>query len=809
MNEQSERLADRYRLIPLSITQDNILQSDSHINKITNIETLSNILDDRGSSYVSSMSILSHLNPYTPNRRIALIHSTGTGKTRKALLAALQYNRDITIVAVHNIQSKPFITELASGDILNKIYPGFNKRLDILTCRSIMTAVTNNDYKRLDYFFRDRVIIVDEVHHVRSKGDKKRSLTPLFSTIINILSSYRDSVVMMLTATPLVDDVSELVGLYTLLKGSVPPESNYNSLVYSLSGYISKLDKRNLPTREIDVKCLMVESGEQWRLYQKHQNDRSSVYAKTSAIGRFITKDDAEASECDIPTSVIIEHLLQSVSPVSPSEYHEMYLRALESISVKHYMLIKNLREYRGHPHFVFDIWKKRGGIDRVVDVLTMPMIGYTSITTEQEALDRSRGLKLLALHKVASKGNLSLASRLLDIYNSYDNRDGSLIDVLLATPKFAESMSVRTAKYKHSLNCFWNLPGKHQVDGRINRRTSLQHEPRENRVIYSFNYILYNPDGSDTVESSINEKSEMKYSEIRPILEIMNNIKLENHYTFGPSEQSFRNPIYPHNTRINNNIRMHTPIVNYRCLRMDTELFLSMLESHTDLFNLMGSNISSDEGYTKLVSVAIQAIESMYIKKTNGEQLTEKQNKLLVDVSAAFVEYNNRMTHMLYFINSDTVEYQRMNTLSKRVLRSLTDGNWSDITDQYIVNTVTQMYNNIVDTHVDKIYDKWCKYGYYITKYILSSCHRLVEHRDKDKLVRSGLAYDIDNRKLSRGAKWQSYNKSTLIAILRRLNGLTNLQCMMIHKRCKIADIFKAILDSMNHKDMVLTLPL
>jgi hypothetical protein len=809
METQSTSIANRYGLIPAYVNQDNILDRLSSYNNLGVINNISDILDDKGSSHISTMSILSHMNPYTPVRRLALIHSTGTGKTRKALLAALSYNRDITIVAVHNIQSKPFISEFLPGGVLPQIYPGFNKRLDVLTCRSIMTAVSKNDMQRLDYYFRDRVIIVDEVHHVRSKGDRKRSSIALFDTIVSVLSVYKDSVILLLTATPLVDNVSELVGLYTLLKGVSPRESNTNLLVHNLRGYISKLDRKNLPTHEENVKCIMVEDGEQWRLYQKHQNDRSSVHSRTSAISRFITNDDVDASECDMTTSAIIEYMLQGRMFQDHAEYTDAYLDALKSISIKYYMLIKNLRDNRGQPHFIFDIWKKRGGINRVFDILTMPMIGYTSVTTEQEALDRSKELKLLALHKVASKSNSGVASKLLDIYNSYENRDGSLIDVLLATPKFAESMSVRTAKYKHTLNCFWNVPGKHQVDGRINRRTSLWYEAPADRVIYGFNYVLYKPDGSETVESRINEQSEIKYSEIIPVLKIMDDIKLENYYSVDNEMKTIRLPIYPHNTRINNRIRMCTPVLNYRHLQMDVLSFLGMLEQHEDVYCLMRFISSSNEGYTRLISVAIQAIEHVYIDSVTGIVITDKQKKLLDDMSKAFVTNNGTMMHLLYFVNSDTVEYQRMNTMSRRVVRVLEGTVWVDNIDVQVVATMTNTYNAIVDNHVSNIYDLWYKYGYYVTKYILSSCYRLVEHRDKSTVMKGGLIHDVDNRKLSRGEKWNHYSKTTLIIILAKLNSYNRSQCILLYKKAKTSDIFTAVLSSMENKGMMLTLPI
>jgi hypothetical protein len=743
------------------------------------------------------------MNPYTPVKRLALIHSTGTGKTRKGLLAAMQYNRDITVVVVHNNQSKPFMAELATGSVVDTVYPQFNRRVDILTCRSIITAVTKGDKQRLDYYFSNRVIVVDEMHHLRSRGDKKRSHMPMFDTLVNVLVSYGDSVVLFLTATPLVDSVSELIGVYTLLKGRAPPVSNYELLMHSLRGYISALDKRNLIMEYEDVECRMTEEGRQWELYKKHQSDRSSVYSKTSAISRFITNDDADATELIRPTSNIIEEALQHRIFRSYAEYQNACLEVLRHISIKAYMLIKTIKNNRGHPHFVFDTWKKRGGIDRILDILTMPVVGYISITNEQEALDTTRGPKVLALHRV----NPSTLSKLLDIFNSYENRDGSLIEILLATPKFSESMSIRTAKYNHVYTCTWNVPSRKQIDGRTNRRSSLWYEEEKDRRIKSFSYILYKPDGGETVESEIRRQADMKYSEILPVLNIMKNVRLEQHYS--PTSDRM-GPMYPHNTRINNSMRMYTPTISYRDINMNIEQFLSMLERHQDLYTLIGSSVTSEEGQNRFMSEVVHTAESLYKKRLSGDTLSTKQNKMLDDLSLAFMEHDGVRIHVLYFANSDTAEYQRMNSIIRRVVRGLDESNnWYDIADRDTIRVVSKMYLNRTDELVDSIKSGWEKYGYYVTKCIVSSCYRLVEYKDVATISRAGHIHDVDHRRLSRGEKWQYYNKKILMAFLCKLIEQKAPIHPNMYKNYTTSHIFSAILQLARSKGMVITLPM
>ena len=771
------------------------------------MESIRDVVQDRGSSYRSTMSLMTHMNPYTSTERVALVHSTGTGKTRKSLMVAMQYNKDITIVVVHNNQSKPFVSERLAGGTLDKLYPGFNKRTDVITCRSIITAVNKRDSQRLDFYFRDRVVIVDEMHHLRNRGDKKKSLTPMFDTLVYVLSSYRDSLVLFLTATPLVDNVSELAGVYTLLKGMQPPESSYEYMVSNLVGHVSVLKKQNLPVKYVEVRCPMVEAGRQWYLYQKHQADRSSVHSRTSAISRFVSNDDEEASEEELPTFTIISRMLDNMVFSTQSEYEEAVMEALRCLSVKAYMLIRNIRENRGHTHFLFDSWKKRGGANRLLDILTMPPIGYVSVTNEQEVMDVARGPKILALHNLST----SAYSKLIDIFNSYENRDGSLIEILLATPKFSESMSITTARYSHIYNSPWNIPNMEQINGRVNRRSSLWYLPKEERVITSFSYVLYKPNMEPTIESHIRRQADMKYNEILPVLEELDRVKVENMFCEDRSFPKFFSLAYPQEGGVNHAVRMYTPTLNHRNVDMDLEPLLSKLEKYDDLYSMMDTT-NSGLGFTRIVSGGIKLLEYLYVENANNNTLTEKQSRALRDTSKAFIEYGGCMYHVLYFTNADTAEYQRLSSLSRRVARRLDRGSntWKDEANNNTIELLMDTYMGLTTSYVETIEDKWKKYGSYTGRYIMSSCYRLVRYRDKEELGKVKHAHDVDRRKISRGEKWQYYSKPELVSILLNFNNLDrNAKAIVMSKSCDITVVFSLILESMKGLDMVLSLPI
>lgn len=807
-------IASRYGLIPIGITQDNLLDyisstsSNVHLTSIGNIESL---IGDKGASSESTASILSYMSPYMPTKRLGIFHSTGTGKTRKALLTAMQYDRDITVVAVHSVQLLPFNNELTPGSIVSTLHPGFRRRVEVMTCKSVVKAMENNDVSRLDYFFKDRVIVVDEMHHVRNSGDKHIEKLPMFRNIASMLSMYKNSIVLFLSATPLVDTSSELVGVHCLLKGEEPTNSNTLYMAHSLKGYVSKLTKNNLPMDDIVVHCNMEATGEQWRLYQKHQDDRSSVYSKTSAISRFITNDDAEATECLLPVATILNNMQRGISFPDERTKDEHAIECLKYLSVKMYKLVIHLLSNRGYPKFIYDVWKKRGGINRILDVLTMPAIGYTVVSTEAEALDTSRDKKLIVLHQLVKNATSRTISSLLGIFNSMENRDGSLIELVLASPQFSESMSFKTARECHIMSVLWNKTSKEQVAGRINRRSSLWYEPKTAKLLRTYNYLLCRPDGSSTVESKTLALAITKYREIIPVLEILESGKIETVYK--PGMHNSRLPVvdFPINDRINNRARVSLPTLTYRLLMVNTSRFLEAIDHYPDLYTLMSNITSRDTGYNKMLNVAIQSIEQMYIARLRGEILSPKRLAMLNDVAKAFISYSGFTCHILYFTNNDTVEYQRLASVQNRIVRVLdtTTYVWNDVNAKQVVDAITDEYENIVRQHVEKIEPKWAMYGCYPVKYILPPCYRLVAHKPLSKLSRNVHAGEIDKRKVSRGLKYQYDDKTAMIQLLSKLIPLTPAMSTLLHKRASLSRVFNMILHRMTEEGMLLTMPI
>lgn len=784
--------AQRYGLVPRDVDQSMLMdwiEEDPSTRNFVRSYTV------EGTKSVVGGAV-TYMGPRSPVTRLALLHSTGTGKTRKSLMIAMQYDKDITIIGVHSRQLHAFESEINNAEILRVAFPAWNKRVDVMTCKGVTTAMGLGDYDRLDAMFQDRIIIVDEVHHIRNDDDKEEA-DALFDTIHTVLQRYSDAVVLLLTATPLVDKASELRGLYSLLRGDKAQLGDPKDIAASLRGYVSVVQSQNWPSVNHVVECRMVHNGPQWHSFQKFKDDKTSVHSKTGSVSRFFTRMDSgaakprpESTEMLVNAALdlwrskgILARMLRLPSepewPLSDELYNRAVMKCIKGMSIKYYKLLKHLLKHRGYPKFIYDSWKVRGGADRLTDVLSLPAVGYTAVSSEAEARSTTTGPHMVVLHRLSTKGSASQATKMIDLFNSVDNADGSLIELMLATPKFAENMTIKTARECHIIMPQWNLTTRVQIVGRVNRRSSLFFLPPDQRVLHNYDYILTGPDGAKTFEHGIVQAGKGKDRDIRVALKALEKVRIEGlHMLPAATGLELWGPRTFALGGINERIRSSSSSVSQRNINVATDVlaFLGMLEAHATLFELLLSITRWDSGFTKHVSIVIHSLETLHSKRARGETLTAKQLAALHTMRLAFNVVNGITVHVLYSLNLDTVEYQRLAAVSSRVARMYNEehSEWEDVTNEELRVEANNAYDAITTAFADSIKDKWMEAGHYVVRYTLPPCYRLVEYKT-DVALRSRKG-GVDKRKVSRGEKWQHYPKARIMDVIAQMRDMPKL---------------------------------
>lgn len=136
------------------------------------------------------------------NRSILLFHKMGSGKTISSLYAAIKLNKP-TIIIGPKSSKKSFM------DDLNKLLNVFTFKLDnfeFYSYQKVINILENN----FD-LFKDKIVIIDEAHHLRSQ-------TKQMMFIINNLSlAYK---IILLSGTPVINHPVDLCVLVNIIKNS-------------------------------------------------------------------------------------------------------------------------------------------------------------------------------------------------------------------------------------------------------------------------------------------------------------------------------------------------------------------------------------------------------------------------------------------------------------------------------------------------------------------------------------------------------------------------------------------------------------
>lgn len=831
LREQSERLIERYNFIP-NVSQYELYckireeKIDSFIGNFP--YPISRYLKDTRNTIGTKFEkvrrdtnnisrLISYMNPMTPVRRILVYHPVGSGKTRKGLCLAMQYGRNITVIVAHKSQCIPFDNELRKSVELRALYPEFKGLIEYVTCSLLDGANKKGDINMLEYYFRNRVVIMDEAHHARSKGSDERDSNSIFRSVTNILSRYPDTPVIFLSATPIVDNENEIVGTYTLLTNSIHSEYQYsesastpNMLAEELAGYVSthgvERSSRKY-ARPTGVKvyiehlpCKMVKDGMQYKVYSKeYSSDAVHSYAK--AMSRFATIEGTRA----VMLKDSIDEILYKDGKLYTSR--EDKLEHMANYSIKYYTLAKELLKNVGCVKFIYDSWKERGGAIRLVEFLTHDCVGFKEVTSIEDA-KKPIGRKLLALYKFSN--DTTTLQQLLDIVNSEKNKHGELIEVIVATPKFAESISILTAKIGYIIEHPWNNTTLEQTIGRINRRNSLWWE--KEKVIRIYILELRLPGGEPTIEDNIKRRAQEKYERVMNVCNILDKVSIERL----PISKNMLCPFdlfHISNGEYNMFMRGCRSMISHRDIRLNVESFLHQLEARGNFMDTI-VYMTQVHGGGRYVVTAIHAIEYIFIKHIRGEVLTQAE----MDVINTFekdtlIVDNDNYYHILYYVNVDTTEYQRLSPIDRCVLRVLDkkEWKWKDCPDKEMTIKYRNYYENKIIQFEKSILDEWKRIGFYMVEYAMPPCIRLIAYKDRKEMMSRSNQNKEDKRKKPRGEKGYYYSRSAILSILSKYENIPIDVLILKSKVFKLRkyDMFRDIFPLMEESGLCTKLPI
>jgi superfamily II DNA or RNA helicase len=485
-------------------------------------ETFKSICFPKKFSYqIPQLFVSQFINPNTPYRGLLICHKIGAGKTCASILIGEEWKHKYKIIyccpasLIGNVYkelrsecTKNNYVSKEEREILNKYLPGSSEYEDIL----------DKVNKRIDKYYdimsynkfydlsirrkidlSNKIVIIDEVQNIISE---KGTFYEQFMK--EIRKGPRNLRVILLSATPIFDKPSELALTINLLRPNIdlPIGNNFNNLF--LEDHYDK--KKKLITYDIKNRDKLLDLLRGYISYYTGAPDfvfpRKIVHIVKCKMSTFqyklykiVETKEGKLSNTDIlklPNNFFIGSRLVSnvVFPnrkINDKGFNSFTRRALKEdlkkYSIKFYKILKKIKACKG-TIFIYSNFLQYGGIKSLVKVLEYN--GYKNF------YDHGIGKNRYAIWS----GNETLKSKetAKDIFNRYDNKDGSKIKIIIGSPAIKEGVSLLRVKQAHILEPYWNESRLKQIIGRVARFCSHKDVIRKDRYVDIYIYIAVAP---------------------------------------------------------------------------------------------------------------------------------------------------------------------------------------------------------------------------------------------------------------------------------------------------------------------------
>lgn len=353
-------------------------------------------------------NIISYLHPDNPYRSLITFYGVGTGKTYAAACLTYYYVKDgfkvlylsNTLNSILNFKSEysKFLNDLSLVDDKNKI--------DYLTFTSMYRHGLKYEYG---------LIIIDEVHNLRENANRYKNIRDNLNNAIY-------AKILIMTATPIIDDINEI---YSIIKLS--GETNPKIL-------FKENTKKNIGIEYVEGIFKSKMKGIQLEEYENIKED--NIYAN------------------------------KRQATISCSEFYNPNI-PLDEQSSKIARLLDTLDN---EPTVIFCFYLKRG-INFLTQVLDHN--GYQEWQNNEISSPMQMKIKRKKYAVITGKTNEEKTKEILLNFNSVTNMDGNEINILIGSSVLNESITLFRVAKIHILSPFWNYGHVQQSIGRAIRYNS------------------------------------------------------------------------------------------------------------------------------------------------------------------------------------------------------------------------------------------------------------------------------------------------------------------------------------------------
>jgi len=427
-----------------------------------------------------------YMSPKNNNKALLVFHKIGAGKTCLSIQIAerwMQKGKPLMLMPASlipgfrnelrgNCAGFKYISD-SDGKLLKTLDPQSKQYKKVI---EVSDKLIDSRYQIYSYnkFTTDYarlkapIIIIDEVQNINSIGGV------YFNSILNFTEKHSDIPVVIMSGTPLFDNVNELVGLMRLMRIEVDELPAIDKIPKLLDGkvtYYEGAPDYTFPSTTIHIKkCEMSPFQTKW-FRSEVESEKKEDRIKTREVSNNFYVKSRQRANIAYPNGLVGESGMAALIP-------SIIKNSLKTYSCKFPKIIKKLNQ--GKLSFVYTGFKGHGGIAALTKILDV--YGYKDFN------------KQCAGHKryAVWSGDQTQHSKdvMRAVFNSSKNDDASQLQVIIGSPSIKEGVTLTRVRNVMIIEPYWNHSRLEQIYGRAVRYCSHKILPKADRHVDIYIYV-------------------------------------------------------------------------------------------------------------------------------------------------------------------------------------------------------------------------------------------------------------------------------------------------------------------------------
>lgn len=465
---------------------------------------------------------------YINLRGILLFHEMGAGKTILAIsLAELIFKH-------YPNYKKIFLVPKSLHDNIIENMKKINVDERMYTLISSNANNVVEQLKRKFYSLENTIILIDEAHNFfnsLSNGSENAV------NIYELLMKAKEIKIILMSGTPIVNDPFEIGLLFNVLNGYTNINNNFSETLFPeyyntftsfisnrideeltkkkfmsrIVGLVSYYNYKELTTKDLDVpeklerKIIKIPmSQDQYTLYSVLKKKEEETISRSRIVTELkYTKKNNVTSSYKINTRQICNMLYpEEAMHGVEHDYTKLpkyFYDKIETYSPKISEMYKIINSHKNQKGYIYS---------QFLDCGLYPFGEFLKTKGYTEFDINNTDIKNKTFSYITGEIDLELKSKILLVYNSPQNVNGDIINLLLMSSVAAQGISLNDIRFLIIMEPYWNQVKIDQIENRGVRINSHKNLKKEDRNIQPYIMISIIPVTKGKEKNNIIEES-------------------------------------------------------------------------------------------------------------------------------------------------------------------------------------------------------------------------------------------------------------------------------------------------------------